>query len=139
MTACVPVLLSRPSQKAPALAIFLGLVLIFTTAAAVATEYSHYGNPVIPVRVGQTTVKAEVVASPERLYLGLSHRAGLAEGQGMLFLMPSLEIQQFCMRGMRFSLDILWIVQGRVVGIAAEIPPQESRSLASPQPVNLVL
>jgi uncharacterized membrane protein (UPF0127 family) len=41
------------------------------------------------------------------LYLGLSHRRDLPDGRGMLFIMPALEVQTFCMRGMQFPLDIL--------------------------------
>ncbi len=102
-------------------------------------EYSAYGNPITGVTLGKVLVQAEVVASPERLYLGLSHRPSLAEGQGMLFLMPEREVQHFCMRGMRFAIDIIWIVDGQVAGIEQNVSPTDDRTLTSPVPVNVVL
>jgi len=102
-------------------------------------EFSEYGNPWRLVTVGRVAVKAEVVRSPERLFLGLSHRKELPEGRGMLFIMPALEKQIFCMRGMQFPLDLLWIAYGRVAGLEKNVSPQFSGNLVSPQPVNYIL
>ncbi|OGP71341.1 MAG: hypothetical protein A2Y80_05785 [Deltaproteobacteria bacterium RBG_13_58_19] len=102
-------------------------------------DYSVYGNRYTRVTIRHITVKAEVVKSPEKLFLGLSHRRELPEGRGMFFVMPSEEYQQFCMRGMRFSLDLIWIAQGRVVGIDRNIAPENQRTFTSPAPVRYVL
>ncbi|MBW1992073.1 MAG: DUF192 domain-containing protein [Deltaproteobacteria bacterium] len=107
--------------------------------AAGAAERSEYGNPIIPVTVKGVTVQAEVVASPVKLYLGLSHRPSLAPGRGMLFILPAVEIQEFCMRGMLFPIDIIWIGKGEVVGCEANVAPSETRVLRSPRPVQYVL
>jgi uncharacterized protein len=100
---------------------------------------SEHGNPWVRVTVGKVTVKAEAVRSPERLYLGLSGRTALPEGQGMLFFMPAKEVQTFCMRGMRLSLDLIWIGDGRVAGITRNVPRTFPGDLTSPGPVNQVL
>jgi uncharacterized membrane protein (UPF0127 family) len=102
-------------------------------------EISPYGNPWRLVTVGRVAVLAEVVQSPEKVFLGLSHRRELPEGRGMLFIMPGVEQQIFCMRGMRFPLDFLWIAYGRVVGLEKNIPTQFPGDLVSPRPVNYVL
>ena len=102
-------------------------------------DSSVYGNPYTWVTIRHTAIKAEVVESPEKLYLGLSHRRELPEGRGMFFVMPSEEYQQFCMRGMRFSLDIIWIAQGKVMGIHENIAPEDQRTFTSPAPVRYVL
>jgi uncharacterized membrane protein (UPF0127 family) len=118
------------------------IVLILAALAGaieVIEELSGYGNPLMPVQIKGVTVVAEVVASPEKLYLGLSHREGLAPGRGMLFIMPTPEIQQFCMRGMRFAIDIIWIGEGRVVGCETNIAADDPRTLTSPAPVKYVL
>ena len=49
-------------------------------------EFSPYGNPLTRLTVKDTPVVAEVVSTPKKRYLGLSHRRELPEGQGMLFL-----------------------------------------------------
>jgi uncharacterized membrane protein (UPF0127 family) len=104
-----------------------------------AAEMSAYGNPLLWISVGRVKVQAEVVSSPEKRYLGLSHRPALKEGQGMLFWMPKTEIQHFCMRGMEFPLDFIWIGRGRVVGLAKQVPATYPGTLSSPEPVNYVL
>jgi len=102
-------------------------------------EVSEHGNPWVRVTVGQVTVKAEAVRSPERLYLGLSGRRQLPEGQGMLFFMPAKEVQTFCMRGMHIPLDLIWIGDGRVAGITPDVPRTFPGNLCSPAPVSHVL
>jgi uncharacterized membrane protein (UPF0127 family) len=102
-------------------------------------EVSEHGNPWLWVSIGKVKVKAEAVSTPERLQLGLSYRRELAEGRGMLFFMPAVEQQTFCMRGMRFPLDLVWIVDGGVAGITRNVPSTFPGELPSPTPVNYVL
>jgi uncharacterized membrane protein (UPF0127 family) len=104
-----------------------------------AAEMSPYGNPLLWISVGRVKLQAEVVSTPGKRYLGLSHRRGLKEGQGMLFWMPEVEVQHFCMRGMELPLDFIWIVRGRVVGLAQQVPANFPGTLSSPEPVNYVL
>jgi uncharacterized membrane protein (UPF0127 family) len=121
------------------LAAFLVLGVKSVAVSATAGEVSEYGNPLIPVSIKGVTVTVEAVASPEKLYLGLSYRQALPAGRGMLFIMPFEEIQEFCMRGMRFAIDIIWIGEGRVVGCEKNVSPGDPRILASPTPVKYVL
>jgi uncharacterized membrane protein (UPF0127 family) len=116
------------------LAAFLGL-----SAGAGGQEVSEYGNPWLWVTIGQVTVQAEAVSTPQRLYLGLGHRRELPPGRGMLFFMPEIEVQTFCMRDMRFPLDLIWIAGGRVAGITRNVPPTFPGDLTSPRPVKHVL
>ena len=103
--------------------------LVFPPAALGREGRSEYGNPLTWVKLGQVKVKAEVVFSPEKLYLGLGQRQGLPEGQGMLFIMPTMVVQEFCMRDMRFPIDFIWLVPGRVVGITRNVSPRGSAGL----------
>jgi uncharacterized membrane protein (UPF0127 family) len=102
-------------------------------------EVSEYGNPFAWVTVGQVGVKAEVVRSPGKVYLGLGRRQELPEGRGMLFIMPRMEVQNFCMRGMQFPIDIIWITQGKIVGVEKNVSPKFTGTHCSPEPVNYVL
>jgi uncharacterized membrane protein (UPF0127 family) len=102
-------------------------------------EVSESGNPWLWVTVGKVTIKAEAVRTPQKLYLGLSYRQELPEGRGMLFFMPTVEVQEFCMRGMHFPLDFIWIRDGRVAGLTRNVPPDFPGDLTSPQPVQYVL
>jgi len=118
----------------------LGLLLLCLGAGrAAGAELSGYGNPLVRVTVGQVAVQAEVVQSPGKVYLGLGYRKELPEGRGMLFFMPQVEPQNFCMRGMQFPIDIIWIVRGKIVGLEKNVSPQFPGTLCSPEPVNHVL
>jgi uncharacterized membrane protein (UPF0127 family) len=115
------------------------LLMAVFAAGAGGQGVSEQGNPWVRVNLGKVTVQAEVVQTPERLYLGLSYRTALPEGRGMLFLMAQKEKQIFCMRGMRLPLDFIWISDGRVAGVTRNVPATFPGDLISPAPVTQVL
>ena len=108
-------------------------------AAAPAAELSPHGNPYAAVTVKGVPVKAEVVRTPEKLFQCLGYRSNLPENEGMLFVLPDKEIQRFCMRGMQFALDFIWIDRGKVAGLERNVPPDDDRLITSPEPVRYVL
>ena len=77
--------------------------------------------------------------SLDKLYVGLGGRRRLAPGTGMLFMMPSFEVQQFCMRGMLISIDIIWIAQDRIIGFHKNLSPKDPGTFTSPAPADVVL
>ena len=101
--------------------------------------YSASGNPLTRLTVKDIPVVAEVVSTPKKLYLGLSHRQDLPEGRGMLFLMGEARRYAFCMRDMRFPIDIIWITNGKVAGLHKQLSPSSKGSFRAPVPVSLVL
>jgi len=114
--------------------------LFFPSYTSAGEELSEYGNPFIWVTLGKVRIKAEVVSSPEKLYLGLGRRPELAEGRGMLFILPRREVQNFCMRDMRFGLDFIWLAPGRVAGLTPNVSPLDQEACyLSPEPVAFVL
>ena len=118
-----------------------GLVLPAALAAGEKpAELSEYDNPFTWVTIGKVKVKAEVVKSMEKVYLGLGKRPELPEGRGMLFVMPSPAVQNFCMRDMRFALDFIWLAPGRVAGLTRNVSPLDQEACyQSPEPVAFVL
>ncbi len=120
--------------------IWAALGLALATAAALVLGWQVGAqNPVKRVLVGSALVQAEVVGSQEKLARGLSGRAALAEGMGMLFLMPERKRQTFWMQGMRFPLDIIWIDEGRIIGLEREVPPGGEHIVTSPGSATQVL
>ena len=114
--------------------------LFFPAYAPAGEELSEYGNPFIWVTLGNVRVKAEVVGTPEKLYLGLGRRPELPEGRGMLFILPRREVQDFCMRDMRFALDFIWLAPGRVAGLTRNVSPLDQEACyQSPEAVAFVL
>ena len=83
------------------------------------------------LRLGQTykLFRVETAVSSEALARGLSGRAPLDSGHGMLFLFPGLKIQSMWMIRMRFPLDIVWLDENlRVVHVVEGAPPCASET-----------
>lgn len=123
--------------------IFGGASLIILTILFnyVSSEFFsfRYWNPIKRVYFKNTFVKAEVVRTPEKIEQGLAGREELAEGRGMLFVMPENDYQHFWMRGMRFPIDIIWIANEQVVGCEKNVTPADERIFTSPGKASLVL
>lgn len=77
------------------------------------------------------TVRAEVARTPEQRELGLMHRESLADGRGMLFVFPDLQIRSFWMKDTLIPLDIAYLDENfRIVDIhgmeAGDLDPHPS-------------
>ena len=83
------------------------------------------------VQVGEATVLADIADDAESRQRGLSGRESLDEGEGMLFLLAN-DSPSFWMKGMRFAIDIVWIRDGRVVDVTADVPPPRSSNAPLP-------
>jgi hypothetical protein len=84
-------------------------------------------NPPLPtgtIVIGaHVTVTVELARSLDEKVRGLSGRPGLKRGAGMLFVYDRPQPIGIWMKDMRFSLDLLWIREGRVVHIERNAPP----------------
>ena len=99
------------------------------------------------VRIGETTFTVEVAEKLEARTRGLSGRASLPPGGGMLFIFEDTRIHTFWMKDMMFPLDLVWIgEQCTVENITPNVPPPAPEQadsdlprFRSPQPVRYVL
>lgn len=64
------------------------------------------------VKIGGVTIRAEVARNDESRTRGLSGRESLGEDEGMLFVFDEARYRSFWMKGMKFSIDILFINTG---------------------------
>jgi uncharacterized membrane protein (UPF0127 family) len=79
--------------------------------------------------IGSTgkTIQVECSTTPQALKQGLSGRASLPEGTGMLFIFPDLIKHSMWMPNMKFPLDVVWLdEQLSVVHISYDLQPCES-------------
>ena len=74
------------------------------------------------VEIGSKRVAVELAETPAEQNKGLGYRDQLAWGQGMYFPYERPAFYSFWMKGMRFSIDIVWIRQGRIVDLHSDIP-----------------
>jgi uncharacterized membrane protein (UPF0127 family) len=122
-----------------ALFFLLFLLIGFLSGQIWGQELSPYGNPLTRLIVKDVPVMAEVVSTPPKLYLGLSHRQNLPEGQGMLFLLGAARRHVFCMRDMLIPIDIIWIADGKVAGLHKKVSPGDDGNFIAPVPLRVVL
>ncbi len=71
----------------------------------------------------QHTIDVEVVVSVAEQRLGLGQRESLPANRGMLFVYNSVGEKIFWMKGMKFSIDIIWLKNGKIVHIEKNVPP----------------
>jgi len=98
----------------------------------------------VPLMVGDQEIQVEIRDDEFERELGFSGRKTLGDNEGMLFVFEQAMQPTFWMKDMQFSLDVLWIREGKVVEIEENVPhpTQEEPVIATmiPQnPVDMVL
>ncbi|TSC66447.1 MAG: hypothetical protein CEO22_89 [Candidatus Berkelbacteria bacterium Gr01-1014_85] len=92
------------------------------------------------VELGNCQFELRVARSLAEQAQGLGDLAFLSADQGMSFPLAEAKIPIFWMKKMRFSLDILWLSQNKVIAIEPNVPVDGGRRRYSPpQPIDLVI
>ena len=76
------------------------------------------------LNVGNNKVTIEIAESVAAQDLGLGGRDSLAENSGMLFVFSAPGQYGFWMKDMKFPLDFVWIKDGKVSQITANVPDE---------------
>lgn len=135
------------------LIVLLGAVVLFIVLLVVlATSKPKVDNTTsieIPpsLVIGGEKINLELANTPEKRSLGLSNRESLNEKEGMLFIFDKQDINPaFWMKDMNFSIDIIWINDGKVIQLDKSVPapepqtPEAELTLYRPvQPIDYVL
>lgn len=108
----------------------IAAVLVVTSIALLALLHRRSdGLPELRGRLGDASLVLEHAASPLARARGLSYRDDLPEGRGMLFSFGTAQRHSFWMKGMRFPIDIVWLREGEVVDVTADVPPPADASI----------
>lgn len=97
------------------------------------------------LRVGGATVAVELAQTSAEWARGLSNRETLSPDTGLLFVFPSAASRTFWMKETLIPLDLLWIRDGRVIGVTENVQPEpgvpenQLRRYGSPEPADQVL
>jgi len=75
---------------------------------------------------GRVTINVEVARSSQAQTRGLGGRPSLKKGTGMAFPYNGPGLRGIWMKAMLIPIDILWIREGRIVAIEANVPPPSS-------------
>ena len=115
-----------------ALIVLIVPIFVWRSSTPVSPESSGYRQ--MPVQLGGTTLTADVADNESQRELGLSGRAGLPEGTGMLFVFQVDGQHAFWMKDMLFSIDMIWLSpEKKVVYIAANARPESYPSSYMPE------
>ena len=104
--------------------------------------YKKSSEQAFTLDINGHVLKVETADEPGEMVQGLSGRPGLCADCGMLFQYSDYQIRNFWMNKMNFPLDIIWLKDNVIVGIAADVPiltDGEITRLSSPEAVNRVL
>lgn len=90
---------------------------------------------------GSSIIRVELATTTAARAQGLSGRAPLPPGEGLLFVFPRDGQYSFWMKDMRFSIDMLWIAaDGTVVDMRENVAPETYPSSFTPRaPARFVL
>lgn len=87
------------------------------------TETRNYFSTNLPsadyssatIRIGGKTLQVDLAVTSAERGLGLSGRASLSDGDGMLFIFELPDAHGFWMKDMLFPIDIIWFDENKIV------------------------
>ncbi|MHA7839160.1 MAG: DUF192 domain-containing protein [bacterium] len=90
------------------------------------------------VEIRGQRIGVEVADEPAEQAKGLGGRDSLDWDRGMIFLYDRPGFYGFWMKGMRFPIDIVWIHEGRIVDLDANVPFEPGGNGPTLRPSSLV-
>lgn len=95
---------------------------------AIAQQPSSQNRPqVLPIgakaKMGGETIELEVARTPEQQEMGLMYRSSLPKNRGMLFLFEAPRYTRFWMKNTIIPLDMIFLSNGKIKAIFANVPP----------------
>lgn len=120
------------------------LIVLLVIASIGYGGYAYYKNRegLARVTIGNKSYDVEVATTFEARTQGLMNRDTIGVADGMLFVFEKPGIYPFWMKDVRFPLDIIWIMNDRVVYVveSAEPSPEPPYNTYTPTEVaNFVL
>jgi len=104
---------------------------------------SAHGTETPAVLLGDLEIPVELAVSYAEIQRGLSGRVSLAEDKGLLFIFSRPAIYRFWMPDMNFPIDIIWINEGKIIGInhnvSNDFDPDNPIFYYAPKPAQYVL
>ncbi|MBI3291046.1 DUF192 domain-containing protein [Candidatus Falkowbacteria bacterium] len=118
------------------------LLIAFIVALAASFFLIYARNQKNYVIINNVKIFVKTANTSQKQIKGLSGQKNLAENQGLLFVYPDYGLRNFWMKGMLFPIDIIWILDDRVIGFEKNVPASNKEPLPiykSPASINYVL
>ena len=103
--------------------------VIFLLALSCARQKPPEALPQAKVTIRSKIIAVEVADTEQARKQGLSGRESLKREEGMLFVFDKPGKPGFWMKGMKFPLDIIWIVDKRVSEITPNVAVEQGLEL----------
>lgn len=107
---------------------------------------THIANTEKIIMVGDKKVSVQIAKTTEERSKGLSGTKSLKDDSGMLFVFSAKSSPLFWMKDMLIPLDMVWIVDGKIVKIdknvpapAPNTPDNALKTYSAGQPVDYIL
>jgi uncharacterized membrane protein (UPF0127 family) len=84
------------------------------------------------VTINSVTFAVRLAVTPDEQRVGLGGVTNMEEDEGMLFLYDKPLYSSFWMRGMKIPLDIIFILDDKVVGVFENLPPAADEDVNPP-------
>lgn len=93
------------------------------------------------LKVKDKIIRVDIVKSAAEKAQGLSVYSSIFDDEGMVFEFNPKQKPSFWMKDMKFSIDIIWISDGAIVGISPNLPHNQDGLINyyPPQEVDRVL
>ncbi|MEI8313645.1 MAG: DUF192 domain-containing protein [Verrucomicrobiota bacterium] len=108
--------------------------LILAAPALFSAETAQPELPVTTLRIGATSLKAEVADDDAERSSGLMLRESLAADSGMLFVMPSVAPATFWMKNTLIPLSIAFLDQNGTIMEIHDMQPKDEKTVRSAFP-----
>lgn len=130
------------------IAIFFGIIFWSLASEDITTQAPYYVKKLTlqttNMEINGIKIQAEVAKSEKDRTKGLSGRLSMPENRGMLFVFDQPGVYTITMRDMKFPIDIIWIMDNKVVDLTsgAQVPDVNTNTVPEYQPrkeVNYIL
>lgn len=130
---------------------FVVFIVGFTAGVTVASLYYLQRIQAVTdrvnIKINDQYIVAEIAKDEASRNKGLSGRDSIGLNEGMYFIFDAPDSYGFWMKGMKFSIDIIWILNGKIVGFENNIQPPADpntpdsalKNYLPPEPVDRVL
>lgn len=119
-----------PQSSAVSSAVSLSPTAMSTSPSLAQGNSDRFLGQYLPVlaqvQLGDALIQLEVTRNGQEQALGLMYRPFLEDDRGMLFEFSPARPVSFWMKNVVISLDMLFVQNGRLIAIAAEVPPCRS-------------
>ncbi|PAW79817.1 MAG: hypothetical protein B9S32_00375 [Verrucomicrobia bacterium Tous-C9LFEB] len=113
------------------LRIFSLLLVLSGSFSTLTAQESSPSLPVIEIKAGAATIRAEVARTPEEKALGLMHRTRMPDNAGMIFILDGKSRASFWMKDTSLPLSIAFLdAQGTILQIV-DLQPFDQTAVRS--------